>query len=90
MWTNSCGGVLHAVVSSHHLWKVSVPIGHVPGTIYPHIDTNVRGLRRNGDNGTSAQEILPEYCLSQVHGGLELGIKGSKVRCWGTEQVKGS
>ena len=56
------------------------------GTIcYP-----TRGLRGNGDNGTSAQEILPEYRLSQVHGGLELGIKGSQVRCWGTEQVKGS
>ena len=49
-----------------------------------------RRLRRNGDNGTSAQEILPEYRLSQVHGGLELGIKRSQVRCWGTEQVKGS
>ena len=48
------------------------------------------GLRRNGDNGTSAQEILPEYRLSQVHGGPRLGMKRSQVRCWGTEQVKGS
>ena len=56
------------------------------GTIcYP-----TRGLRGNGDIGTSAQEILPEYRLCQVHGGLEMGIKGSQVRCWGTEQVKGS
>ena len=23
--------MLRAVLSSHHLWKVSVPIGHVPG-----------------------------------------------------------
>ena len=44
----------------------------------------------NGDNGTSAQEILPEYRLKREHGGLELGMKGSQVRCWGTEQVKGS
>ena len=32
----SGGGVLRSVVSSHHLWKIFVPIGHVPGTIYPH------------------------------------------------------
>ena len=51
---------------------------------------HIRGLRRNGDNGTSAQEILLEYRLSRVHGGLELGMKGSQVRYWGTEQVKGS
>ena len=49
-----------------------------------------RGLRRNGDNGTSAQEILLEYRLSRVHGVLELGMKGSQVRYWGTEQVKRS
>ena len=39
---------------------------------------------------SSAQEILPEYRLSRVHGGLELGVKGSQVRYWGTEQIKGS
>ena len=49
-----------------------------------------RGLRRNGDNGTSAQEILFEYRLSRVHGGLKLGIRESQARYWGTEQVKGS
>ena len=49
-----------------------------------------RPLEIPPDSGTSAQEILPEYRLSQVHGGLELGIKGSQVRCWGMEQVKGS
>ena len=35
------------------------------------------GLRGNGDNGASAQEILLEHRLSRIHGGLELGMKGS-------------
>ena len=49
-----------------------------------------RGLRGNGDNGTSAQEILLEHRLNRVHGGLELGMKGSRVGYWGTAQVTGS
>ena len=49
----------------------------------------VFACRGNEDNGTSSQEILLEHRLSLVHGGPALGMKGSRVRCWGTEQVKG-
>ena len=47
--------------------------------VYGTIRYPTRGLRRNGDNGTSAQEILPEHRLSQVHGYLELGINASQL-----------
>ena len=32
---SSCGGILRTVVGSHHLWKISIPISHVPGTLHP-------------------------------------------------------
>ena len=33
--------------------------------------------------------LYKKHYLSRVHGGLELGMKGSQVWYWGTEQVKG-